>query len=76
VHVPIIAFLPKKSLSGMRSKQNSNLWTFWSTADIKRGNGCVGLAFREDLFDDAYPDGAAHVPDGKPSKLRNVRESL
>src|SRR5207245_1398010 len=34
----------------------------------------VELAFRDDLFSHADPDGAAHVADSKPSKFWNVRE--
>src|SRR5438128_204222 len=41
---------------------------------FREGSSCVELAFRDDLFDHADPDGAAHVADSKPSKFWNVRE--
>src|SRR3989442_13765477 len=41
---------------------------------FREGSSCVWLAFRDDLFDHADPDGATHVPDSKPPQLWNVRE--
>ena len=72
-----VTFPPKKSLSAMRAKQPDNPMDFvGSTATHTVRKSCVGLAFREDLFDHADSDGAAHVSDGEPSEFRNIRERL
>src|SRR5438093_1989946 len=72
-----VTFPPKKSLSAMRAKQPDNPMDFvGSTATHTVRKSCVGLAFREDLFDHADSDGAAHVSDGEPSEFWNIREGL